>query len=213
MSPPTPDASSARAFASRAEFRRWLQRNGAKTSELWIEFATQASGRGGLTYTEAVEESLCFGWIDGVRMKTGPETYANRFTPRKSRSWSAVNLRRFEALQAAGRIVPAGMRAFEARDAEASGYGIGDRPDELDAWMEAGLRAQAEAWAYFAAQPPHYRRGAAAWVMSAKREETRERRLATLVAESAAGRRFGPYAGTGAARAASTGQSTTQKEH
>lgn len=206
MSPPTPDASSARPFASRAEFRRWLQRNGEKTPELWIEFATQASGRSGLTYVEAIEESLCFGWIDGVRMKTGPETYANRFTPRKPRSsWSAINLRRFELLREAGRIAPAGLRVFEARDAEASGYAIGDRPDDLDAWMEAGLRAQAEAWAYFAAQPPHYRRGAAAWVLSAKREETRERRLATLVAESAAGRRFGPYAGTGAA-------STRQKE-
>jgi uncharacterized protein YdeI (YjbR/CyaY-like superfamily) len=206
VSPRTPDASSARAFKSRAEFRRWLQRNGEQTPELWIEFATQASGRGGLTYIEAIEESLCFGWIDGVRVKTGPETYANRFTPRKPRSsWSAINLRRFEVLSAAGLIAPQGMRVFEARDAEASGYAIGDRPAELDAWIEAGLRAQPKAWAYFAAQPPHYRRGAAHWVLSAKREETRERRLATLVADSAAGRRFGPYG-------AATARSTSQKE-
>ena len=206
MSPPTPDASRTRFFTSRAAFRRWLQRYGEKETELWVEFATKASDRGGLTYVEAVEESLCFGWIDGVRVKLGPETYSNRFSPRKARSsWSAINLRRFEALREAGLIAPEGMRVFGARDAEASGYAIGSRPTELDPWIEQGLRAQPKAWAYFAAQPPHYRRGAAHWVLSAKREETRERRLATLVADSAAGRRFGPYAGTGSA-------STKQKE-
>lgn len=191
-------------FDSAAEFRAWLDAHGGRVSELWVGFHTKASGRGGLTYSDAVDEALCAGWIDGVRVKPEPDTYANRFSPRKPRSaWSAVNLRRFETLRALGRVAPAGLRAFEARDLDASGYSLAERPTALDPAVEAALRAEPAAWAYFEAQPPAYRRDAAFWVTSAKRDETRERRLATLVADSAAGRRFGPYEAA-AARARAT---------
>ncbi len=188
------DATDTRLFASAADFRAWLEQHGTSTSELWVGFHTKASSRGGLTYSEAVDEALCVGWIDGVRVKTGPDAYANRFSPRKPRSaWSAVNLRRLDALLALGRVGPAGLHAFEARDLEASGYSLAARPTALDPAIEAALRGTPAAWAFFAAQPPAYRRDVAFWVTSAKRDETRARRLATLVAESAAGRRAGPY--------------------
>lgn len=190
-----PAAETVRFFASAAHFRRWLQRSGERAPELWVGFHAQASGRGGMSYTEAVEETLCYGWIDGVRHKLDIDSYANRFSPRRpGRCWSALNLRRFAALRAQGRVAAPGLRAFEARDTAASGFAITDRPLAFDSAVEAAWRADARAWTYFAAQPPAYRHDAAWWVTSAQREATRVRRLATLVADSAAGRRVGPYA-------------------
>lgn len=201
MATPAPQSAAVRFFPSAAHFRRWLARNGARATELWVGFHTLASGLGGLTYSEALDEALCYGWIDGVRLKAGADGYTHRFSPRKPHSaWSAANLRRLEALRAGGRIAPAGLRAFEARNAAGSGYALADRSAHLDAAAEAALRAEPRAWAYFSTQPPAYRRDAAWWVMSAKREATRARRLATLVAESAAGRRFGAYGGAARAR-------------
>ncbi|MEX2445872.1 MAG: YdeI/OmpD-associated family protein [Dehalococcoidia bacterium] len=182
-----------RHFRSAADFRRWLTRHADDTAELLVGFYTKASDRGGLTYAEAVDEALCFGWIDGVRRKGAADEYVQRFSPRRRRSrWSAINLRRFEEMRLAGRVAPRGLEVFQARDTAADGFSIAARPREIDATVEQRLREHAEAWSYFEAQPPSYRRDAAWWVMDAKREATRERRLETLLADSAAGRRIAP---------------------
>ena len=181
----------ARFFKTAAALRRWLTQHAETAPELWIEFYTKGSGKGGLTYTEAVEESLCFGWIDGVRRKTSPDAFIERFSPRVARSkWSVVNLRRFDALRAADKVTPRGLEVFEARDVAADGFSIAARPREIDPTVEKRLRGQKQAWAFFEAQPPWYQRAAAFWVMDAKQETTRERRLATLIDDSAAGQRI-----------------------
>jgi uncharacterized protein YdeI (YjbR/CyaY-like superfamily) len=146
-----------------------------------------------MNWTEAVREALCFGWIDGIRRSLDDESYTNRFTPRRPRSnWSAVNIRHVEELIAEGRMTPAGLAAYEAREPERSGVYSYERRHEarLDEAQEAQFRANRAAWEFFGAQPPGYRQMAFYWVLSAKREETRERRLATLIEDSAAGRRL-----------------------
>jgi uncharacterized protein YdeI (YjbR/CyaY-like superfamily) len=183
-------------FAGPAEFRSWLERNHDRADEAWVGFHRRGTGRGGLTYPEAVDEALCFGWIDGIRRSLDETSYANRFTPRRPRShWSRINVTRAGELIAAGRMAPAGIRAFEARDSRHPDGGDGPS-DALDGPREATFRAAPAAWAFFEAQPPGYRRLAAGWVMAAKRDETRDRRLATLIADSAAGRRIAPLART-----------------
>jgi uncharacterized protein YdeI (YjbR/CyaY-like superfamily) len=187
-------------FATAAEFRRWLKRHHRSERELWVGFHKKSSGRPSLTWPESVDEALCFGWIDGVRRRVDDQSYAIRFTPRKSGSiWSAVNTRRAEALIRDGRMQPAGLKAFAARDPEKSGvYSYEQRrAARLGAEAEARLRADPAAWSFFESQPPGYRKTAVGWVMSAKREETRARRLETLIADSAAGRRIAPLRRSG----------------
>jgi uncharacterized protein YdeI (YjbR/CyaY-like superfamily) len=142
-----------------------------------------------LTYKAAVDEALCFGWIDGIRKKIDDVSYTNRFTPRRPRSnWSNINIARVGELTAEGRMHPAGLAAFEARTPERSGvYSFEQREPGLPPEFEAAFRADPAAWTYFEAQPAHYRRISAHWVMSAKRDETRQRRLKQLMADSAAG--------------------------
>jgi uncharacterized protein YdeI (YjbR/CyaY-like superfamily) len=180
-------------YATPAEWRAWLEAHHRDATEHWVGFHKRATGRPSITWPEAVDEALCFGWIDGVRKGVDAERYTIRFTPRRRGSrWSDVNVARAEALTAAGAMRPAGLAAFEART-PAGTYGHEQREAaRLDPAREARLRAHDTAWAFFCAQPPGYRRLAAFWVMSAKREETRDRRLATLVEDSAAGRRVGP---------------------
>jgi uncharacterized protein YdeI (YjbR/CyaY-like superfamily) len=182
----------ARFFGSAAAFRRWLEKNHAKVDELWIGFWKKGSGRTGLTYLEAVEESLCFGWIDGLKKKHDADSFKHRFTPRRPRSiWSAINIRRVEALKKAGRMAEPGLRAFALLDpSRSSVYSFENRDGTLDPEYERRFRAKKKAWAFFEAQPPGYRRICTHYVMSAKRPETRERRLARVMAESAAGRRL-----------------------
>ncbi len=141
----------------------------------------------GLTYRDALDEALCFGWIDGVRRSLDKNSFSTRFTPRKPKSkWSAVNVKRATELQAEGRMHPSGAATFAARVAvHPRRYSYETRPTELDAGSLKALRANKRAWAFFEAQPPWYRRTSAFWVMEAKREETRERRLAELIARSA----------------------------
>lgn len=184
--PPKP-----RFFTSQARFRAWLESNHAKAPELWVGFWKKASGRGGLTYDEAVEESLCFGWIDGLVRSFDADAYMQRFTARKPKStWSAVNLRKVEALKSAGRMAPAGLAAYEGRDPKRAGlYSFENRHVVLGPAFAKRLRARKDAWAFFEKQPPGYRRMAAFWVMSAKKEETRERRFAQLLEDSAKGAR------------------------
>ncbi|MGE5234059.1 MAG: YdeI/OmpD-associated family protein [Acidobacteriota bacterium] len=181
-------------FATPADLRAWFEAHHEDTPELWVGFHKRATGKPSVTWPEAVDEALCFGWIDGVRKSLGEESYMIRFTPRRARSvWSAVNLRRIEELRRLGRLRPAGLRALEERDLKRSGlYSYESRPQKLDEGLEKELRANRRAWEYFSAQPPWYRRTAAFWVMSAQREETRLRRLATLIRDCAAGRRIGP---------------------
>ena len=182
-------------FATPDEFRSWLADNHADATELWVGFYKRESGRPSITWPESVDEALCYGWIDGIRKTVSVEAYTIRFTPRKRGSiWSNVNIRKAQALVRNGRMQPAGMRALEARDAKKSGVYSFERKQEakLTPREQKLFRANREAWTFFETQPPGYRRVCMHWVVSAKRPETRERRLNTLIADSAAGRRIGP---------------------
>lgn len=180
-------------FESQEAFRAWLEAHHADTPALSVGFYKKASGKGGLTSPQALEEALCFGWIDGVRHSLNADAYTNRYTPRRKGSyWSRVNIAHYERLAAAGRVHRAGKAAFEARDPVRDGeYSNEARKQGLSEEFEQQLRSHAVAWDYWSAQPPGYRKTAAFWVMSAKQEATRKRRLATLIDDSANGRRIG----------------------
>jgi uncharacterized protein YdeI (YjbR/CyaY-like superfamily) len=184
-------------FATPAGFRAWLERHHADRTEVIVGFHRKASGKPSLTWSEAVDEALCFGWIDGVRRTVDATSYTIRFTPRTARStWSAVNVAKVEALIAEERMTPAGLAAFERRDpARTAIYSHEQRTTAtLEPAMERRFRADRDAWTWFQDQAPSYRRQATWWVISAKRPETRERRLDQLIEDSAAGRRVGPLA-------------------
>ena len=177
-------------FASAAAWRKWLERHHALENELLVGFYKRGSGRANMTWPESVDEALCFGWIDGVRRSIDDESYSIRFTPRRPRSiWSSVNTKRVAELTSLGRMHEAGLRAFAARSEERSGVYSFERENvRLTAAQEEQFRSDAQAWRFFSNQPPWYRHAAAWWVVSAKREETRTRRLALLIADSAQGR-------------------------
>ncbi|MEZ5099196.1 MAG: YdeI/OmpD-associated family protein [Thermoleophilia bacterium] len=183
---------------SPAAFRAWLAEHHATASELLVGFRKVRRGvEPPLRVSDAVEQALCFGWIDGQLVPLDDERYAVRFSPRQARStWSRVNVRRFEALLAAGLVEPAGLAAWERRDDARTGVYSFEReePATLTAEQEARFRANEAAWAFFQSQPPGYRRTALHVVTSAKREATRERRLEQLIADSAAGRRLAQLA-------------------
>ncbi|HEX9985583.1 MAG TPA: YdeI/OmpD-associated family protein [Thermoanaerobaculia bacterium] len=176
-------------FRSSAEFRKWLEKNHSKASELYIGFYNAKSGKKALTYPQAVEEALCFGWIDGVRRKLDEESYTNRFTPRKPKSyWSEINIAKMATLIEQKRVAPPGLAAFEARDrTDTKRYSFEGRERGLDEELEKRFRANEQAWAFYESQAPWYRKTSAFWVMSAKKAETREKRLATLIEYSAKG--------------------------
>jgi uncharacterized protein YdeI (YjbR/CyaY-like superfamily) len=191
-----------RYFETPEALHAWLEANHDRADELWVGFHKKASGRGGITYFEALDAALCFGWIDGVRRSVDAARYTNRFSPRQPKShWSAVNLKRYAALRARGAVRPAGEAAFARRATKAAPYSYENRPQRLPAALEKTFVADAKAWAFFQAQPPGYRRSAIWWVVSAVREATQARRLATLMRESRQGRRLAPLAGVKAARA------------
>jgi uncharacterized protein YdeI (YjbR/CyaY-like superfamily) len=181
-----------RFFRSAEEFGKWLERQHGDSSELLVGFYNRKSGRGGLTYGEALNHALCFGWIDGIRKNSGEDSYTIRFTPRRPGSaWSEVNIRHVERLIEQGLMHESGLGAFGQRDPEKTKrYSYEERSRGLDEACEATFRSNAEAWAFFEDQPPGYRRTVSWWVMSAKREETRQKRLATLIDESRTGRRL-----------------------
>ena len=182
-------------FATPADFRKWLEKNHDTAPELLVGFYKKDSGKPSITWPESVDEALCFGWIDGIRRRIDDESYSIRFTPRRARSiWSNVNTKRVAVLTKEGRMHPAGLAAFKARDPNRSGiYAFEQRKkdQQLDAAYEAKLKANKKAWAFFQSQAPYYRRMMSLWVMSAKKEETRLQRLAALIDDSAAGRRVG----------------------
>jgi uncharacterized protein YdeI (YjbR/CyaY-like superfamily) len=171
------------------EFRAWLEQNHETASEIEVVFYKKGSGKPSMTWSESVDEALCFGWIDGVRRGRDEESYSIRFTPRKPRStWSKVNVAKAQGLIAQGLMRPAGLAAFERRTDDNTGIYSFENQTELAPEYEARLRANRAAADYFDSRPPWYRRTAIHLVMSAKREETRERRLEQLIEDSAAGR-------------------------
>ena len=177
-------------FGTAAEFRDWLESHHAAATELWVGYYKKGVPKTSMTYKESVDEGLCFGWIDGLTRRIDDEVYAIRFTPRTRRStWSAVNVARMGELIAAGRAHPAGIGAFEARTEDNTGiYSYENRPADLPDEYLARLKANEAAWSWWQAQRPGYRRVATWWVVSAKQQATRERRLATLIEDCAAGR-------------------------
>jgi uncharacterized protein YdeI (YjbR/CyaY-like superfamily) len=180
-------------FATPAEFEAWLERHHATHAELLVGFHKRATGRPSMTWPESVEVALCFGWIDGVRRRHDDESYTIRFTPRKPAShWSKVNVAKAQELIAAGRMREAGLRAFAQRREDRTAQASYERADDprLEPDQERRLRDDDAAWTFFSAQPPWYRRTALHWVTSAKRPETRERRLDRLIEDSANGVRL-----------------------
>jgi uncharacterized protein YdeI (YjbR/CyaY-like superfamily) len=180
-------------FATPEEFRAWLDAHHDSAAELWVGFRKVGTGRPSITWPQAVDQALCYGWIDGLRKGIDAGSYRIRFTPRRPTSiWSAVNVARVEALRAAGLMTPAGLAAYERRRADRTGVYSFERREAaaFTAEQEAAFRADTKAWEYFCAQPPGYRKTATHWVVSAKRADTQARRLATLIADSAAGRRL-----------------------
>jgi uncharacterized protein YdeI (YjbR/CyaY-like superfamily) len=180
-------------FASPAELREWFETNHEQVKEVWIGYYKKHTGKPSITWPESVDEALCFGWIDGIRKSIDDTAYKIRFTPRKPGSnWSQVNIRRVGELIEAGRMQPAGLKAFEARDAGKNREYSYEREEgrKLDTAYEDQLKANTAAWDFFQAQPPSYQRAASHWVMSAKQKVTRQKRLATLIEDSAAGLRI-----------------------
>jgi uncharacterized protein YdeI (YjbR/CyaY-like superfamily) len=174
-------------------WRAWLAEHHERESEVWVGFFKKHTGRQTLSWSQAVDQALCFGWIDGLLRSLGDERHKQRFTPRRPGSnWSKVNVAKYGALDAEGLIEPAGRRAWEARRADRTGIYSFERESEaeLPPELAARLEADRDASAFLAEQAPTYRRTAIHWVVSAKRAETRERRLETLIADSAAGRRL-----------------------
>jgi uncharacterized protein YdeI (YjbR/CyaY-like superfamily) len=190
-------------FATPAAFRAWLERHHETAKELLVGFYKTKSGKPSITWPQSVDEALCFGWIDGVRKSLGAEAYTIRFTPRKPRSiWSAINVDKVAQLKKLGKMRPAGLRAFALRTEERTGvYSFErNRAAKLTPEQERALRKNRKAVAFFEAQAPWYRRTAIHWVISAKREETRERRLKQLIADSEAKRTIGPLTRPGEKR-------------
>lgn len=181
-------------FDSAASFGDWLAANHATADEVWVGFWKKGSGAAGVTYAEAVDEALCYGWIDGLTRGRDERSYVQRFTPRRPGSnWSAVNVAKVAELTAAGRMQLAGLRAFEQRSEAKTGvYSYENRPAELPDEYARIFRQSATAWDWFSAQAPSYRKAATWWIVSAKREDTRHRRLVALIERSAAGRRIDP---------------------
>lgn len=185
-----------RFFKKQSELRAWLREHHARSTELWIGLYRVKAGDRGVVYKQALDEALCFGWIDGHRKSIDSDTWMIRFTPRRKGSiWSQVNLKRAEELIASGAMTESGRRAYEERDREKAGssYSFEQRSAaRLTDDMQASFRSHDQAWRWFAAQAPSYQRTAVFWVMNAKKEATRNKRLGELIADSAKGRRVKP---------------------
>lgn len=179
-------------FLTSSDLRQWLETHHDQAQVLWIGFYKKDAPASGITYAEALDEALCFGWIDGVRKRVDDHSYTNRFSPRKPRSsWSLVNINRVEQLIQLGRMHPAGLKAFEQHDLEkAKQLSYERKIQSLDESYIAIFQANPPAWSYFQEQPSFYRQGATSWVMSAKQEATRLKRLAEVIDSSAKGERL-----------------------
>jgi len=179
-------------FPTSADFRAWLEAHHATAAELVVGYYKVGSGKASITWQESVEEALCFGWIDSVRTRIDDDRYCNRFSPRRPGSvWSAVNIASAQRLTAAGRMTPAGLKAFEARKENKSGiYSYEQRRAELEEPYNTLLQQNEAAWNFFQSQPPSYRKGVSWFILSAKQEATRLKRLEKLIEYSAKGERL-----------------------
>ncbi|HEX3072081.1 MAG TPA: YdeI/OmpD-associated family protein [Ignavibacteriales bacterium] len=173
-------------FKSQAEWRSWLKKNHDKVDEIWIGFYKINSGKKGITYKEALDEALCFGWIDGVRYGVDELSYKNRFTPRRPKSnWSDVNIKHINELIELGLVEPSGLKAFkEGGEYGTSRYSFEAKTRELAPDYVKKFMQNKTAWEFYNTQPPSYRKTVNWWVMSAKQEETRLKRLAVLIQDS-----------------------------
>jgi uncharacterized protein YdeI (YjbR/CyaY-like superfamily) len=182
-------------FDTAADLREWFEQHHESAPELFVGYWKKGTGRTGVSHPEAIEQALCFGWIDSISRTIDAQRYQVRFTPRRRGSvWSAINIAKIAELTGRGLMRPAGLRAFEERKPDRTGVYAHEQPAgaQLDEEQTARLRADPRAWEWFSAQTPSYRRSAAHWVVSAKRADTRERRLAQLISDSAAGRKVPP---------------------
>ncbi len=197
--PRKPSTDEAVYFGSPEEFRAWLEVHHASAAELWVGFHKRATGRPSMTWPQSVDEALCFGWIDGLRKSVDAARYKIRFTPRRPTSnWSAINVARAAELVAERRMRAPGLLAYEnRREDRTARYAYEQEGARLSETHERDFRRDPKAWAFYQAQPPWYRRTTGWWVASAKREETRERRLRELMARSREGRWIGPAAASG----------------
>lgn len=189
MSEPTPTF-----FSAPTDFRAWLEEHHAATDHLWVGYYKKATNKPSVTWEETVDQALCYGWVDGIRKSRDDESYMIRFTPRKPRSvWSQRNIERVEQLTAKGLMTAEGLAAFAFKDVHPdSGYAIARLDGALTDEMVTRFKQREGAWEFYQAEPAGYRKQAARWVTSAKREETRERRLATLIDDSANRARIKP---------------------
>lgn len=180
-------------FKTQADFRRWFEKHHLLSRELLVGFYKKGSGRPSITWPESVDEALCFGWIDGVRKSIDDVSYTIRFTPRKPTStWSVVNIKRAQELIDQRLMHDAGLKAFQKRRENKSGiYSYEQRTEKLPKQYEEPFKRNRKAWTFFQAQPPGYRKIVGWWIVSAKKEETRLKRLNQLIEESAQGRRIG----------------------
>lgn len=181
-----------RFFRTPADLRKWFERHHATARELWVGFYRKSTGKPTVTWSESVDEALCVGWIDGIRKRIDTGSYTIRFTPRKPTSvWSRINMDKVAALTKEGRMRPSGLKAHAARRPNTVGiYSYENRSAELDEPYRGLLRKHADAWTFFAAQPPGYRKVVTWWIHSAKKEETRLTRVERLIAASARGKRL-----------------------
>jgi len=173
-------------FPTQNDFREWLEENHETETELIVGFYNVKSGKTSMTWSEAVDQALCFGWIDGVRRKVDEESYSNRFTPRRTNSnWSAVNIEKIRVLTEKGLMMPAGIAAFEKRKEEKSAiYAYENELKQFSDEFEKQFKSRAEAWEFFEKQANWYKKQMINWVMTAKQEKTRQSRLEKLIAAS-----------------------------
>ena len=190
---PTPE--DVHVFPTAADFRAWLEKHHDTATELWVGYYKKGVPKQSMSYAQAVEEALCFGWIDGLTRRIDDEVTSNRYTPRrKGSSWSAINIAKMAELKAAGRLHPAGLRVFEERDRRKDAiYSYERPPAEIPRDMLARLRADERAWAFWDGEQPSFRRGVANWVTAGKRPETNERRFAELLEQARLGKRPKPF--------------------
>ena len=181
-------------FATQQDFRNWLEKNYDKETELLVGFYKVDSGKPGITWPQSVDQALCFGWIDGIRKSVDSESYSIRFTPRKPKStWSAINIRKVEEMNKLGLMLPAGLAAYEKRNELKSAiYSYENRPEKLTNEYELLFKSHSKAWEFFQSQPPSYQRTAIYWMMSAKQELTRQKRLNEMIADSENGLKVKP---------------------
>ena len=181
-------------FKTQQDLRNWFEENHDKSDELWVCYYKKSTGKESIDWDQSVEEALCFGWIDGIRKSIDKDSFKIRFTPRRPNSnWSLKNIKTVEMLKEKGLIKPAGLKAFELRKESKSGvYSFEQEQSEFSKKYLSILKSNNDAWTFFSSQPPYYQKAVKHWVMSAKQEKTRLKRLNELIDDSVNGRKIKP---------------------